>query len=319
MNFKFGLQKHVFAFTDADFALFSPAENQWRMRLEARPVRTDTNISDTGTVKADISFERAEMLRDTVVHGKISWDRGQMGMITKLIYGRDRGWRGMLVMQSEISGSPAELHFTSAATLHDFRRYDIYTPDPMALSATCKGIASITSNAIPGFNCKLTSSAGSIDFVGNLGPGSKTYDFSMAGENISGNELVTLVRHLKKDIPQDVSATGSLNFSANFRKTVQGGERQWSGLGTTTAIVLKSSVLMEPITLKPLTLRLNTPGAPIPAPLGKPSKTSKNEPPELPHQFLTVLPFAMTMGEKLPASMEAQVGTHSYQIGRAHV
>ena len=50
INFKYGLEKSVFSFTEADFALWSPAENQWRMRLEARPVRTDSPVTDTGTV-----------------------------------------------------------------------------------------------------------------------------------------------------------------------------------------------------------------------------------------------------------------------------
>ncbi len=36
INFKYGLEKSVFSFTDADFTLWSPAENQWRMRLEPR-------------------------------------------------------------------------------------------------------------------------------------------------------------------------------------------------------------------------------------------------------------------------------------------
>ena len=49
INFKLGQVKKAFAFTDADFALWLESESQWGIRLEARPMRTDVSISDTGT------------------------------------------------------------------------------------------------------------------------------------------------------------------------------------------------------------------------------------------------------------------------------
>ncbi len=66
INFKLGEVKKAFAFTDADFALWLESENQWGVRLEGRPVRTDVNISDTGTLKLDGRFQRAANLRDTI-------------------------------------------------------------------------------------------------------------------------------------------------------------------------------------------------------------------------------------------------------------
>jgi uncharacterized protein involved in outer membrane biogenesis len=314
VNFKFGLEKHVFAFTDADFALFSPGEDQWRMRLEARPVRTDTNISDTGTVKADINFQRAEMLRDTVVHGKISWQRGQLGMITKLINGRDGGWRGMLEMQSEVSGSPNELHFTTAASLQDFRRFDIYAGEPLALSATCSGIASIPAAEVRGFHCQMPTSPGSISISGMVNGRSRTYDVSFAAENVGNNSLITLLRHVKKNVPADFSATGSLNLAANFRKTTTSDDaRDWQGKGSTTETTLKSAVLKEPVTLKPLTFAVT---APAMAGVINPSRTKakKNEVPPMPGQFLTVAPFTVAMGGKTPSAVDARLTTHGYQM-----
>ena len=65
INFKLGAVKKAFAFTDADFALWLESESLWGIRLKARPVRTDVNISDTGTLKLDGRFQRASNLRDT--------------------------------------------------------------------------------------------------------------------------------------------------------------------------------------------------------------------------------------------------------------
>jgi len=314
VNFKYGLEKQAFSFTDADFALFSPAENEWRMRLEAKPVRTDTNISDTGTLKADISFQRAEMLRDTAVHGKIAWERGQLGMITKLIYGRDRGWRGMLDMQSEVSGSPAELHFSSTASVRDFRRYDIYAGEALGMNATCSGVASISFNSVPGFNCTMPAGSGSVTVSGSMAPRAQTYDVSLAVENVTANSVANLVRHVKKDIPLDLTASGTVNAAASFQRTTgENSSRAWMGKGSTTEVTLRSSLLKEPIALKPLSFALKTPGE---APTARKAhgKNAKNQVAELPGQFLTVAPFAVGLGAKTPATMEARLGTTSFEI-----
>ena len=317
INFKFGLEKHVFAFTDADFVLFSPGEDQWHMRIEAKPVRTDTNISDTGTVKADLNFQRAEMLRDTAVTGKISWQRGQLGMITKLINGRDGGWRGMLELQSDVSGTPNELHFTAGATLQDFRRFDIYAGDALTLRANCNGIASVPANAVTGFQCQLPISPGTISVSGTLGEQLTSYDVSIAGENIGSNSLVNVLRHVKKDIPVDLSATGSLNMAAKFRKaSTEDPVRVWAGKGTTTDITLRSGVMKEPVIIKPLSIDLTTPGGAPPVVIGK-GKAKRIEVVGIPGQFLTVSPFAIALGGKAPTMIDARLSTQGYQFGIA--
>jgi len=52
INFKLGQEKKAHAFMDADFSIWQDSENSWGMRLKARPVRTDFNISDTGILRA---------------------------------------------------------------------------------------------------------------------------------------------------------------------------------------------------------------------------------------------------------------------------
>ena len=84
INFKLGEVKKAFAFTDADFALWLESESQWGIRVEARPVRTDVNITDTGTLKLDGRFQRASNLRDTPLYLKLTFSDGPLGQITKL-------------------------------------------------------------------------------------------------------------------------------------------------------------------------------------------------------------------------------------------
>ena len=57
VNLKLADEKEPFSLTDADFALWLPTPAQWRVRIEGKPARTDTNISDPGTVRLEGSLE----------------------------------------------------------------------------------------------------------------------------------------------------------------------------------------------------------------------------------------------------------------------
>jgi len=122
INFKFGPEKKPYALTDADFALWQDSENAWGMRLKAQPVRTDFNLSDTGTLSVDGTWQRAASLRDTPLQFSLQWDRGQLGQLTKLAYGRDKGWRGGLTVSTTLTGTPAKLGIVVAGSVEDFRR-----------------------------------------------------------------------------------------------------------------------------------------------------------------------------------------------------
>ena len=68
------------------------------MRMEAQPVRTDFNLSDTGTLKVSGSWQRSASLRQTPLKFNLQWDSAQLGQMTKLAYGDDKGWRGSMAI-----------------------------------------------------------------------------------------------------------------------------------------------------------------------------------------------------------------------------
>ena len=86
-------------------------------------------VTDTGTVKAEATIQRADLLRDAPMKGNVTWERVQLGNLTRLIYGEDRGWRGALEASAQFNGTPGALHFTTAVKLRDFRRFDISSGD----------------------------------------------------------------------------------------------------------------------------------------------------------------------------------------------
>ena len=91
---KFGPEKKPFAITDAEYAFWQDSENIWGMRLKGQPVRTDLNLSDTGQLKVNGTWQRAITVQETPVIFNFHWDGAQLGQMSKLISGEDRGWRG---------------------------------------------------------------------------------------------------------------------------------------------------------------------------------------------------------------------------------
>ena len=58
VNIKIGDEKTHFALTDAEFALWQESEAIWGLRLKARPIRTDANLTDTGVINISGSWRR---------------------------------------------------------------------------------------------------------------------------------------------------------------------------------------------------------------------------------------------------------------------
>ncbi|HEY6183185.1 MAG TPA: AsmA family protein, partial [Terriglobales bacterium] len=123
VNFKLGQEKKAFALMDADFSLWQDSENTWRMRLKAQPMRTNSNLSDTGTLRAEGSWQRSATLHETPVNFNFQWENAQLGQFTKLATGNDRGWRGSILLTAAVSGMPADLSVNAVASIQDFRRY----------------------------------------------------------------------------------------------------------------------------------------------------------------------------------------------------
>jgi len=94
INFKAAQEKKPYALTNADFALWQESENAWGGRLKAEPLRTDMSLSDTGLLLMDGTWQRAGSLRETPLHFHLEWESAQLGQLSKLVSGNDKGWRG---------------------------------------------------------------------------------------------------------------------------------------------------------------------------------------------------------------------------------
>jgi AsmA-like protein len=309
INFKYGLEKSFFSFTDANFSLWSPAENEWRARLQARPVRTDMPVSDTGIVKAEATLQRAEMLRDSPITANVTWEHVQLGNLTRLIHGEDRGWRGALDIATLFSGTPAALHFSSAAKLHDFRRFDIAGGDAVNLNAACQGDWNLSAGLLDRTECNLPLGGGRLSVRGNVrGFHSPIYDLSIAADNLGANALLSIARHTKRDMPEDLNATGtvtgSLNISRSTRSpSVSTGSLELNGLN------IRSAVLEKALAIENVAIVAGSTGTRAGRQL-RPVKTSTSAP----SQALLVQRFDVPLGGANPVQVDGLLDPEGFAL-----
>src|SRR4051812_44770605 len=220
INFKIGIEKKAYAFSEADFALWLAAEDEWHVRLEARPIRGDRNLHDTGTVKLEGTFQRASDPRQTPLNLTLALDKAQLGQLSEFIYGRDRGWRGGLDAQATISGTPSDLQLTLEETLDDFRRYDITGSDSARIRSRCTGRyvdSAEQPQSLTALDCRLPSGNGEARLRGSVRSvfSAPQYDLSIAVSHLPANVLANAARRMKKDVIADLSATGEVNAAFN--------------------------------------------------------------------------------------------------------
>ncbi len=312
INFKRGDAKKPFAFTDADFALWVDSESSWGVRMEARPVRTDVNLSDTGTLKLDARFGRAANLRDTAVYLRVNFSDGPLGQLTKLVYGRDRGWRGTVRASSVLTGSPARLGITLDAQVDDFRRYDIASGEALRLRTHCTGAYSSAGDALYDLACESPVGTGSLRVRGdaqNWGAGG--YELGVTGDHIPAERIVAFARHAKKDLPADLTATGEIEGVFAIRGS-PGHAPVWTGGGQTSLLALHADVLKQDLRVGEIEF-----GIPDINPASSKRRRSARPlqtPGATPAFQIVVKPFAVALGAVSPATASAELDAATYRL-----
>lgn len=234
INFKVGQEKMPYALLNADFAVWQESENTWGVRLKAEPLRTDTSLNDAGLLRMNGTWQRAGSLRETPLQFSVEWDRAQLGQLTKLVSGNDKGWRGEVRLDATLKGTPAALLVAADGSIENFHRYDISSAGGIRLTAHCDGRYSSLDNVTHEILCSApVGGNGVITLRGNAGlPGAHRLDLSLNLESVPMAAVVQLARRVKKNVPADLVTTGSVQGSVALQEDVgspRGPELQGEG------------------------------------------------------------------------------------------
>ena len=218
INFKAGAEKKPYALLNADFALWQESEDTWGARLQARPLRTDTSLSDTGLLQMNGTWQRASNLRETPLQFSLQWDGAQLGQLTKLISGNDKGWRGEVRLDATLTGTPAAMKISTSSSIQNFHRYDISSAEGLRLAAHCEAQYSSVKGMLHEILCSSPVGSGMITLSGDAGlPATHKINLALKVESVPVSAVAQLVRRAKKDLPTDLVSVGSVegNFALN--------------------------------------------------------------------------------------------------------
>lgn len=303
INFKIGPVKKPLALIETDFAFWLASEDLWHLRLQGNPVRTDMNLSDTGKIKIEGDLKRSPDLKQTPVKLQLTWEEGQLGQLSKLALGHDKGWRGAVEMKAELTGALAELRVTAQADLQDFRRYDIDRRGMFDLSSRCQGQFM---QGVLNFDCSAPVETGGIKLSGKFTvEDPREYDLSLDAYRLPLSAVARFASFAKRTLPEDLTATGQLDAAFAFHSHPNL-PQDWHGTGMTSAFVLSSPVIAEPIQVAGIRFHLGpivNEAANAPLPVRKNRKTETRTD-QTGARSLIFDPFSIQMGNA--ASFQAR-------------
>ena len=155
VNLKLGQEKTPFSLTEADFALWLPSPQQWRVRLVAKPARTDSNVSDPGTVRLEGTLERADSMAAVPVHLQGSWHDAPLGEASRLLSGADAGWRGTLQVDASLDGTLGAARLHLQPHLVDLRRADFVPLTSLDIDSDCNAVADTGTVTLSSVGCSI--------------------------------------------------------------------------------------------------------------------------------------------------------------------
>jgi len=168
VNVKMGLEKLPIALTEADLALWLTQPNQWKLRLEGHPARTNTAATDTGIVRVQGTLGKASAMADVPVDMSVEWRAAPLGGVSWVLIGRDAGFRGLMAMRTNIQGTIGTNKLDTELDLNDVRRSDFVPQHTMEATIHCRADATSTFHRLSNVGCGWPSAAISGDAATGL-------------------------------------------------------------------------------------------------------------------------------------------------------
>ena len=222
LNLKLDSVKTPISLTDADFALWLPDPQQWHLRLSAHPARTDTNVSNTGSLKVEGTLGRASSLEEVPVNLRGEWSDAPLGAASLILLGRDAGLRGNLTLSANLQGTLG--HSGVQATLHlsDTRRAEFVPDQPLDVDIQCVGTAASAFYSFQDVHCSWppagSSNAPLLDVSGALPdirrPAAVSVTIGTPG--LPAATLLEWLRVASSRVPTDISAAGTLTGDLSY-------------------------------------------------------------------------------------------------------
>jgi hypothetical protein len=271
------------------------------------------NLNDTGTIRLEGDVKRSPALRDMPVKLQVSWEKAQLGQFTSLVLGQDKGWRGELEANAELSGPLAALHISAAATLSNFRHFDINRDATPQLKTRCLGDYT---NAVLALKCDTPmGSSGGLLMTAHFMPAAKNYDVSLVATRVPLSVLAAFARHARGSLPEDFTATGDVNAAFGFHS--HAGVHDFHGTGNTTPFLLRTAAGEKDFAVSAIRFHMGKPDTPalvVPRKKKKGVAPAEPAPPSAAFQpsALSIDAFSVQMGPSTTLEVQGNLDAAGY-------
>lgn len=236
VNVKMGLEKLPIALTEADLALWLTQPNQWKLRLEGHPARTNTAATDTGILQVQGTLGKASAMADVPVDMSVEWRSAPLGGVSWVLIGRDAGFRGVMAVRTNIQGTIGSSKLDTELDLDEVRRSDFVPQHTMQANIRCTAEAAATFHRLSNLRCGWPSEA----IAGSTPDGlslsgevpdvthwqSATVDASLT--NAPAAPLLDALRLASRRVAPDLSAGGAIGAKLVCCNANRDG---WSSIG----------------------------------------------------------------------------------------
>jgi hypothetical protein len=178
INFKEGNEKKGFSFESADFSIWLDNPNQWRLRFEAQPIRTDLSVdsADMGLIRAEGSLNRAAYLNQMPVNLHVEWNGAALGQASQMLFVDDTGWRGELRAEADVTGDLSDLHLKTRLRVANAHRQEFTPRSPFDIDARCNSDYRHQTQSLENLTCLWPVENGHLLLTGSIQNISHLYD-----------------------------------------------------------------------------------------------------------------------------------------------
>ena len=288
VNVKMGVEKMPLSLTEAEFALWLPQPQQWRVRLEGKPTRTDAAAVDTGLVRLDGTLGKAAKLEEVPVDLAFEWTAAPMGAVSRVLMGRDMGFRGDMTLRAQATGIMGQNTLAMHLDLNQVRRQAFVPVRTLDLSLDCTAEAGLVFHRMSGVKCAWPAGTAGAGLVisGEIPDVRTPATAALTGElkNVPAAGVLDLMRLVSARISPALTLEGAIS-----------GQVKCCGTGW-----------LEDGSLRLKKARLAF-GAGLPLVEGDVTGTVANG-------VLTVNPVAVNLGGTVPASIDGYVDAGGYGV-----
>ena len=317
LNLKLEHEKTPISLTEADFALWLPDPQMWHLRIQARPVRTDTNVSDTGTVHLEGTLGAAHSLGEVPINLRGEWSNVPLGQASLVLLGHDAGLRGEMTLTANAQGTISNSALQTRLQLTGARRADFVPAQPLDVDLQCLGTATGDFHGFQDIHCSWPPTgssdpptlaiSGAIPDIRN--PRSAAIEIGTPG--LPAATLIDWLHIASSRVPADLTADGILTGTLSYHPE-SAGPTPWRGVMKITnaslinprggATSTATSLVDGDITLQS-----------VPTPTPAPQHHRLQPVAALPTGFL-LAPTSLALGGKDPAILEGQIDTSGYTL-----